>query len=91
MGLSLLVFNPYTSAGPWGLMGGLRYLHEFIYEYHSFTILMFAGIGIVRSLLALALLLSIGALYSDSRKTCTAGSQTAVIKVVKMLSLAREL
>lgn len=58
MGLSLLVFNPYTSAGPWGLMGGLRYLHEFIYEYHSFTILMFAGIGIVRSLLALALLLS---------------------------------
>ena len=58
VGLSLLVFNPYTSAGPWGLMGGLRYLHEFIYEYHSFTILMFAGIGIVRSLLALALLLS---------------------------------
>ena len=58
VGLSLLVFNPYTSAGPWGLMGGLRYLHEFIYEYRSFTILMFAGIGIVRSLLALALLLS---------------------------------
>ena len=58
VGLSLLVFNPYTSAGPWGLMGGLRYLYEFIYEYHSFTILMFAGIGIVRSLLALALLLS---------------------------------
>ena len=58
VGLSLLVFNPYTSAGPWGLMGGLWYLYEFIYEYHSFTILMFAGIGIVRSLLALALLLS---------------------------------
>ena len=58
VGLSLLVFNPYTSVSPWGLMGGLRYLHEFIYEYHSFTILMFAGIGIVRSLLALALLLS---------------------------------
>lgn len=58
VGLSLLVFNPYTSVSPWGLMGGLRYLYEFIYEYHSFTILMFAGIGIVRSLLALALLLS---------------------------------
>ena len=58
LGLSLLVFNPYTSVSPWGLMGGLRYLHEFIYEYRSFTILMFAGIGIVRSLLALALLLS---------------------------------
>ena len=55
VGLSLLVFNPYTSVIPWGLMGGLRYLHEFIYEYHSFTILMFAGIGIVRSLLALLL------------------------------------
>ena len=58
VGLSLLVFNPYTSVSPWGLMGGLRYLYEFIYEYRSFTILMFAGIGIVRSLLALALLLS---------------------------------
>lgn len=60
VGLSLLVFNPYTSVSPWGLMGGLRYLYYYLAmpELHYSTILMFAGIGIVRSLLALALLLS---------------------------------
>ena len=60
VGLSLMVFNPYTSVSPWGLMGGLRYLYYYLTMpgLHYSTILLGAGIGIVRSLLALALLLS---------------------------------
>ena len=60
VGLSLMVFNPYTSVSPWGLMGGLRYLYYYLTMpgLHYSTILLGAGIGIGRGLLALALLLS---------------------------------
>lgn len=30
VGLSLAVFNPYTSVVPWGLLGGLRRLYQYI-------------------------------------------------------------
>lgn len=30
VGLSLVFFNPYTSVAPWGLLGGLRRLYQYI-------------------------------------------------------------
>lgn len=55
VGLSLAVFNPYTSVTPWGLIGGLRLLWSCIRHpsawYYATQIAI--SIAIVRGLLAL--------------------------------------
>ena len=58
VGLSLLVFNPYTSVSPWGLVVGLRYLYYYlaIPEVSSPVILLGAAIGITRGLVVLLLI-----------------------------------
>ena len=58
VGLSLLVFNPYTSVSPWGLVVGLRYLYYYlaIPEVSSPVILLGAAIGISRGLVVLLLI-----------------------------------
>lgn len=58
VGLSLLVFNPYTSVSPWGLVVGLRYLYYYlaIPEVSSPVILLGATIGITRGLVVLLLI-----------------------------------
>ena len=60
VGLSLLVFNPYTSVSPWGLVVGLRYLYYYlaIPEVSSPVILLGAAIGITRGLVVLLLICS---------------------------------
>ena len=60
VGLSLLVFNPYTSVSPWGLVVGLRYLYYYlaIPEVSSPVILLGAAIGITRGLVVLLLIFS---------------------------------
>ena len=58
VGLSLLVFNPYISVSPWGLVVGLRYLYYYlaIPEVSSPVILLGAAIGITRGLVVLLLI-----------------------------------
>ena len=58
VGLSLLVFNPYISVSPWGLVVGLRYLYYYlaIPEVSSPVILLGATIGITRGLVVLLLI-----------------------------------
>ena len=58
VGLSLLVFNPYTSVSPWGFVVGLRYLYYYlaIPEVSSPVILLGAAIGITRGLVVLLLI-----------------------------------
>lgn len=60
--LSLLVLNPYTSVSPWGLVGGLKYLHHLIVipeiRYHTYYVA--ASVGIIRGLLTLALIVFTG-------------------------------
>ena len=58
VGLSLLVFNPYISAAPWGPVMGLRYLYYYLAvpELHYSVYLLAAAIGIGRGLLVLLLL-----------------------------------
>ena len=60
VGLSLLVFNPYISVSPWGLVVGLRYLYYYlaIPEVSSPVILLGATIGITRGLVVLLLIFS---------------------------------
>ena len=60
VGLSLLVFNPYISVSPWGLVVGLRYLYYYlaIPEVSSPVILLGAAIGITRGLVVLLLIFS---------------------------------
>ena len=60
VGLSLLVFNPYTSVSPWGFVVGLRYLYYYlaIPEVSSPVILLGAAIGITRGLVVLLLIFS---------------------------------
>lgn len=60
--LSCLVLNPYTSVSPWGLIGGLRYLHYLIVnpEMRYLTYYAAAAVGIVRGLLVLGLLVFTG-------------------------------
>lgn len=60
--LSCWVLNPYTSVSPWGLIGGLKYLHHLIVipEMRHRTYYFAAAIGIVRGLLVLALFLFTG-------------------------------
>ena len=60
VGMSLLVFNPYISVSPWGLVVGLRYLYYYlaIPEVSSPVILLGATIGITRGLVVLLLIFS---------------------------------
>lgn len=62
--LSLLVLNPYTSASPWGLAGGLRYLRALLHdpEKRYLTFYAAAAVGIIRGLLTLILLFFTGRL-----------------------------
>lgn len=62
VGLSLLILNPHTSVSPWGLIGGLMYLYQYLTmpELHYSTILFAAAIGIVRGTLVLALAIFTG-------------------------------
>ena len=60
--LSCLVLNPYTSVSPWGLVGGLKYLHRLIVipEMRHRTYYFAAAIGIVRGLVTLTLIVFTG-------------------------------
>lgn len=60
--LSCLVLNPYTSVSPWGLIGGLKYLHHLIVipEMRHRTYYFAAAIGIVRGLVTLTLIVFTG-------------------------------
>lgn len=60
--LSCWVLNPYTSVSPWGLIGGLKYLHHLIVipEMRHRTYYFAAAVGIVRGLLVLTLLVLTG-------------------------------
>ena len=67
--LSLLVLNPYTSVSPWGLVGGLKYLHHLIVipeiRYHTYYVA--ASVGIIRGLLTLALIVFTGRAWKKKR------------------------
>ena len=58
VGLSLLVFNPYTSVSPWGLIGGLQQLYYYLTNpgLHYATVLFSAAVGIARGLMVLLVL-----------------------------------
>ena len=60
--LSCLVLNPRTSASPWGLFGGLQYMYYLIVyrETDYLTYILTAGVGIIRGLLTLTLLILTG-------------------------------
>lgn len=60
--LSCLILNPYFSICPWGLVGGLKYLHHLIVipEMRHRTYYFAAAIGIVRGLVTLALIVFTG-------------------------------
>ena len=60
--LSCWVLNPYTSVSPWGLIGGLKYLHHLIVipEMRHRTYYFAAAIGIVRGLVTLTLIVFTG-------------------------------
>lgn len=57
VGLSLVVFNPYTSIAPWGLMGGVREIWIYLSFGERYISYLYGGlIGIARGLVALAAL-----------------------------------
>lgn len=57
VGLSLVVFNPYTSIAPWGLMGGVREIWIYLTFGERYISYLYGGlIGIARGLVALAAL-----------------------------------
>lgn len=57
LAVSCLILNPHTSISPWGLWGGLRMLWLCLKNgYATYTYGFAAAVGIVRGLLALALL-----------------------------------
>lgn len=60
--LSCLVLNPYTSVCPFGLIGGLKYVHHLVVlpEIRHRTYYIAAAVGITRGLLTLALIVFTG-------------------------------
>ena len=58
VGLSLVFFNPYTSVAPWGLLGGLRRLYQYVTLPGALgpAYLVAIPIGIGRGLAALLLI-----------------------------------
>ena len=57
VGISLLVFNPYTSIAPWGLVGGIREIWIYLRFGERYISYLYGGlIGVTRGLLALVLL-----------------------------------
>lgn len=61
VGLSLVVFNPYTSIASWGLLGGIRHLQTYLTLGERYISYLYAGIiCITRGLLVLILLFFTG-------------------------------
>lgn len=56
VGMSLLVVNPYTSVGPWGLIGGVRMFLTCYPEYWYYATQLGVAISVARGLLSLTLL-----------------------------------
>lgn len=56
--ISLLILNPHTSASPWGLVGGLKYLQFLIVDPKKRYLTYYAAatVGITRGVLTLVLL-----------------------------------
>lgn len=58
VGLSLMVFNPYTSVAPWGLVGGVRQIWVYLTFGERYISYLFGGIiGVTRGLAALTVLM----------------------------------
>lgn len=57
VGISLAVFNPYTSIAPWGLVGGIREIWIYLTFGDRYISYLYGGlIGIARGLVALVTL-----------------------------------
>ena len=58
VGLSLVVFNPYGSIAPWGLVGGIREIWIYLSFGERYISYLYGGlIGVARGLVALAALI----------------------------------
>ena len=66
--LSLLVFNPYTSVVPWGLIGGVQMFLACYPEQWHYAIQLGVAISVARGLLTLALLIFIWRAWRKGRK-----------------------
>lgn len=70
VGLSLMVFNPYTSVAPWGLVGGVRQIWVYLTFGERYISYLFGGIiGVARGIVALiALIFTLRAVWKKYKK-----------------------
>ncbi len=82
VGLSLVVFNPYTSIAPWGLVGGVREIWIYLTFGERYISYLYRGIiGIARGLVALAaLFFTLRAVWNKHKKTDSVPRRVCTIK-----------
>lgn len=70
VGISLVVFNPYTSIAPWGLAGGVWEIWVYLRFGERYISYLYGGlIGIARGLVALVLLIfTVRAVWNKHKK-----------------------
>ena len=70
VGISLLVFNPYTSIAPWGLAGGVWEIWVYLRFGERYISYLYGGlIGVARGLVALiALIFTLRAVWKKYKK-----------------------